>query len=91
MSMSMDTDTSLSRSGQSNASGKLVARLDVPVSEELENAVIALAAIAGVPKSEYVRGLIERSVFGDLSLLRRLARPHQLGTWEQSPNNEGRA
>lgn len=56
-------DAVFSRSGHSHDGGKLSRRLDIPVSEELEEAVIALAAIAGVPKAEFARTLIERAVF----------------------------
>ena len=63
-----------SRSGESNASGKLTRRLDIPVSEELEDAVIALAVIAGMPKSEFARRLLERAMFGELSMQRRVSR-----------------
>ncbi len=77
------TDTMLSRSGRTAPEGKLTDRLDVPVSEELKDAVIALAAVAGVPKAEYVRGIIERAVYGDLSLLRRVARPMSPGRWDE--------
>lgn len=66
--------TMLSRSGRSNPDGKLTQRLDIPVSEELNEAVIALATIAGVSKAEWLRDLIERAVFGELPMARRLAR-----------------
>lgn len=62
----------LSRSGRSDSDGKLVRRLDVPVSEELEAAVISLATIANVPKAEWVRYQLERIVHGDLAMLRRM-------------------
>ena len=68
-------NTMLSRSGRSNPDGKLVARLDIPVSEELNEAVIAMAVTMGVPKAEYVRMLIERAVFGELSMVQRMTRP----------------
>lgn len=67
--------TMLSRSGRSNADGKLTQRFDVPVSEELNEAVIALATIAGVSKAEWLRNLIERAVHGELSMVRRIAMP----------------
>jgi len=67
-------DTLLSRSGTSCSTGKLVRRLDVPVSEELEEAVIVMASLAGVPKSEYVRQVLERQLFGELPMARRMAR-----------------
>lgn len=82
-------DAVFSRSGHSHDGGKLSRRLDIPVSEELEEAVIALAAIAGVPKAEFARTLIERAVFGDLSMLRRVARERSGGPWDESPNGSG--
>ena len=66
--------TMLSRAGATHISGKLTRRLDIPVSEATEEAVIALAAVAGINKSEFVRGLIERALFGDVVMLRRIAR-----------------
>lgn len=69
-----EADTMLSRSGSSSCTGKLTKRLDVPCSEELEDAVIAAATIAGVPKAEYVRLVLERNFFGELSMIRRMSR-----------------
>jgi len=66
--------TMLARSGRSNADGKLTQRFDIPVTEELHNAVIALSTIAGVSKAEWLRDLIERTVFGELPMARRMAR-----------------
>jgi hypothetical protein len=77
-----DADSRLSRSGASSLAGKLSRRLDIPVSEELEDAVIALATLEGVPKAEYVRRVLERSLFGDLSMLRRMARTGAPGQCE---------
>lgn len=82
-------DVQFSRSGRSHEGGKLTRRLDIPVSEELEEAVIALAAVAGIPKAEFARTLIERAVFGDLSMLRRVARPLTHGRWDEDPTNVG--
>ncbi len=65
--------TMLSRAGLTHPSGKLTRRLDIPVSEATEEAVIALAAVAGINKSEFVRGVIERALFGDVAMLRRIA------------------
>lgn len=79
----------LSRSGRTSTDGKLTRRLDVPVSEELEEAVIALAAVAGMPKAELVRTILERAIWGEMSMLRRVARPTTLSRWDVSPNNEG--
>ena len=79
-------DTTLSRSGSTGASGKLTRRLDVPVSEELEEAVIVLASLAGVPKSEYVRQMLERQLFGELPMARRMAQSMRPRPWDQSGN-----
>lgn len=62
-----DHDTLLSR-----ADGKKICRLDVPVSEELEAAVISLATIAGISRAEWVRHQLERIVYGELVILRRM-------------------
>lgn len=70
----MDTSTMLSRSGKSNTGGKLTHRLDVPVSEELNDAVIAMATIDGISKAEWLRDRLERMVFGELPMARRMAR-----------------
>lgn len=85
--MSIDTDdtTMLSRSGRSDPGGKLVKRLDIPVSEELEEGIIALAAVSGLPKSEFVRQQLERFVFGELGMLRRIAQPGGHRQWDQCP------
>lgn len=79
----------LSRSGRSCPEGKLVARLDVPVSEELNEAVIALAVTMGVPKAEYVRMLIERAVFGELSMVQRMTRPLSMGQSDERGRSLG--
>ena len=82
-------NTMLSRSGRSNPDGKLVARLDIPVSEELNEAVIAMAVTMGVPKAEYVRMLIERAVFGELSMVQRMTRPLAMSPSGDSGRNVG--
>lgn len=69
-----DGGTLLSRSGSTSAAGKLTRRLDVPVTEEIEEAVIAMATLECMPKAEYVRRVLERALFGDLSMLRRMSR-----------------
>lgn len=77
-----------SRSGRTDPAGKLTRRLDIPVSEELEEAVIALAAVAGVPKAEFARSVIERLVWGELAMLRRVARPMLGGRWDESRTSD---
>ena len=54
-----ENNTMLSRSGKTSPDGKLGRRLDVPVSEELEAAVISLATIQGISKAEWVRYHLE--------------------------------
>lgn len=76
-------NTMLSRSGRSNPDGKLVARLDIPVSEELNEAVIAMAAIAGMPKTELVRRMLEELVFGKFPMLQRLSGHTPSNQWEE--------
>lgn len=83
--MDTENETLLSRSGRSDPGGKLVARLDIPVSEELNEAVIAMAVNLGVPKAEFVRGLIEKALFGELFMVRRMTR-----TMGLSPSDEYR-
>lgn len=57
-----------------SASGKLSHRLDVPMSEADIEALIALAAVAGVSKAEYARWVLRRAIWGELSMLRSVAR-----------------
>jgi hypothetical protein len=64
--------TMLSR-GRSNPDGKLTERLDVPVTEDLHEAVIALATIQGMTKAEWVRAVLEDLVYGRLSMLRKVS------------------
>lgn len=82
-------DTMLSRSGATGVSGKLTRRLDVPVSEELEEAVIVMASLAGVPKSEYVRQILERQLFGELPMARRIAQSVRSRPWDESRSHLG--
>lgn len=72
-------DTMLSRSGNSCPAGKLTRRLDIPVSEQTEEAVIAMAMLAGLPKAEYVRRIIERAMFGELTMTQRMVQPQPYG------------
>jgi predicted DNA binding CopG/RHH family protein len=67
----MDTPM-LSRSGSSNPLGKCDRRLDTLVSEDLENAVIAMATMRGLSKSEYVRLVLERSMFGEFPMMQKI-------------------
>ena len=50
-----DDESRMSRSGRTDPAGKLICRIDVPVSEELNDALIALSVLRGVPKAEMAR------------------------------------
>lgn len=78
------SDTMLSRSGRTDPGGKLTSRIDVPVSQELEEAVITMAMLSGVPKSEWVRRVIERAVWGELAMVRRLSGTPGQPQWDES-------
>ncbi len=78
-------DTMLSRSGRSDAGGKLVQRLDIPVSDELETGLITLATLAGMPRAEYARRILMIHVFGELGMAQRMARPPSDRQWDESP------
>lgn len=80
-----DQDTMLSRAD----GGKKICRLDVPVSEELEAAVISLATIAGISRAEWVRNQLERVVHGELVMLRRMTQQAGARQSENSGRNVG--
>ena len=67
------TDILLSRSASSSSLGKCDRRLDVPVSEELENAIIAMATLRGQTKAELTRSILERVMFGEFVMLQKVA------------------
>lgn len=92
--MSHDNDTMLSRSGVSHATGKLTRRLDIPVSEEMEDMVISRAVAAERPRAEFTRDLLQQAltapqliglpapVRAQLDVLATIAgaEPHELAT-----------
>lgn len=69
--------------------GKKICRLDVPVSEELEAAVISLATIAGISRAEWVRHQLERIVYGELVILRRMTQQHSSRQLDDGGKNFG--
>lgn len=79
----IDGVTALSRSGATSPGGKLVARIDIPVTEELDNAMAALAGVSGIPKAEMGRRILERVVFGEMAMLRRFAQGQGLSPSEE--------
>lgn len=66
-------ETLLSRPSHSNPAGKCDRRLDIPIPEELENAIVALATLRGMSKAEYGRMILERSVLGEFAMVQKIA------------------
>lgn len=59
---------------QAAPDGKLDRHLDVMISEDLEESLIVLARLHGYQnRSEYVRDLLHRHVYGELERVQRLA------------------
>lgn len=70
--MTHDDDLpTFSRTGVTNPGGKLNARIDIPCTEELLDAISAMAMLTGVPRAEYARRVLERAMFGELAAARR--------------------
>lgn len=63
-------DVTESRMGGQSGGGKCTERLDIPVSEELYAAVMALAGLAGRPKADYVRWVLDQHLMGALAYSR---------------------
>lgn len=80
---SNEDDTALSRSGSTSTGGKLTSRLDIPITSEMEEAVIGMAMLAGIPKAEYVRQVLEKHLFGEVSMIRRMTRAPGTGPSDQ--------
>ncbi len=81
--------TELSRSGTTHPAGKLVKRIDVPISEELEEALIGLAVIEGISKAEFARRLLDDAIFGRLSMVRRMTQTRGLSPSDEYPHAGG--
>jgi len=62
-----------SRGSSSSPFGKLEKRLDIPCSEVLEERLIAMAALNGIPKAEYSRRILERAMFGEFVIAQSMA------------------
>lgn len=66
-----ERDPLLSRSAESDPNGKLTRRIDVPVSETLDDSIGAVALMLGYgSKAEYVRSVMQREMFGTLAVMR---------------------
>lgn len=89
ISNSDDDTTMLSRSGRTDAGGKLERRLDIPVSEDLEAGIITLATLAGVPKAEYARQVLGAHVFGELGMAQMMTRLGCGRPSDERPTNRG--
>ncbi len=68
----MEREAALARSGLTDPAGKCTARLDVPVPDELYEAVGAMATLQGVPRAEWVRRVLQRELYGSLGMARSL-------------------
>lgn len=76
----------LSRNGTTDPGGKKTARLDIPISDQLEAEIIALATIDDMSKAEWGRRVIEEAVYGKLFMLRRMAQRQPVGNGINVPN-----
>lgn len=88
--MTENNNTMLSRSGVSG-DGKKTARIDVPISEELEAEIITLATLDKMTKAEWVRYQLEKILHGELGMSRRMRaqgpKGHGInggGSWDES-------
>lgn len=71
------SDPMLSRSGNSSPFGKNDRRLDILIHEDLENAIIAMATLRGIPKGEFARSILEKAMFGEFSMVQKIANRDQ--------------
>ena len=61
----------MARSPDRNAE-KCTASIDVPMGEQLFDAVVAAATIRRMSKAEYVRNVLEQHFFGELGRMQRI-------------------
>ena len=73
-----------SRSGITEGA-KCTARVDVPVTADLEEKLIALAVMAGKPRAEFARMLLTKAVEGELAYLRSVGSLPNLGDGRNHP------
>lgn len=64
--------TLFSRSGNTDPHGKKDQRLDILVSEELLDAIITMATLRRMSKSEFVRRVLEKTMFGEFVVMKRV-------------------
>ena len=75
-----------SRTGLSDPAGKMVERLDVPCTQEMFAAVTTMATLRGMPRSEWVREVLQRELYGSLGMAQSLVAGRTPRRWEQSPD-----
>jgi len=64
------SDVPESRMGGQGGGDKCTHRLDLPVTEQLYDAVVALAGLAGRPKADYIRWVLDQHLMGALAYSR---------------------
>lgn len=83
--MSNGDDVALMSRRADAPDGKLTSHLDLMISEDLNESLIALARVNGFQnRSEYVRNVLHRAVYGEMDTLRLLAR-----SLNRNPGNTG--
>lgn len=65
-----ETDAPESRMGGQGGGDKCTHRLDLPVTEQLYDSVVALAGLAGRPKADYIRWVLGQHLVGALAYSR---------------------
>lgn len=62
-----------SRPSTTSPLGKCDRRIDVPVSEALEERLITMASLNGMSKAEYVSKLLEKAMYGEFAIAQMMA------------------
>ena len=60
--------------------GKLIREASAAVTEDLHDALVALAVISGKTKAEYIRNILSEHVYGRLTMLQRWNKNDKNGT-----------
>jgi hypothetical protein len=69
-----DDDALLSRSAEANPDGKLTVRVDFMSTPTMAQDIATVATMRGISQSEYLRGLVERDMYGTLETMRKRLR-----------------
>lgn len=62
-----------SRSSNPSPLGKCDRTLELTIPEALEERIVAMAALRGIPKATYARQILERAMFGEFHMIRMVA------------------